>query len=303
MTEAALDDTPQAIPPSTCEALLDKPPFGDDLQTPCGSKPASKASIWDWCGIREEDARKQDPEIVENGIGDAIRRESHPAMARSICLVLYRGTFYYGKGGHGLKQIRDKAVSNMDMHQLMYALYKENKQTGERAHMGDGWEIRADLSATILRQIHGVLFIEPIFDPLWWKKDAGEAPLLSYDTASPENIEALFPPGNGCVLCLQSHEMTECQRREAGSVPICPKPIGQYRRDSHSDIISMLLAGKYGSFTTLTKPTIQAWVQFFRPETTTVEFLGHLHKHCELSGRGPKGDLWALRKEGKRTLR
>jgi hypothetical protein len=101
----------------------------------------------------------------------------------------------------------------------------------------------------------------------------------------------------------QSHEIQECQRREASSVPTCPKPVGQYRRDSHSDLISMLLAGKYGSLTALTEPTIQARIQLFCLETTTEEFSGHLHKYCELSGRGPKGDLWALRKEWKTTLR
>jgi TRF2-interacting telomeric protein/Rap1 - C terminal domain len=270
----------------------------------CGREAASEArtppSVWNWCGIREEDARTKDPNIVDNGIGAAISRNNYQTMARSKCLLLYRATFYYGRGGYGLEQIRNKAVSAMDMRLLFFALYTENKQSGERVDMGRGFKILADLTATILRQIHEVLFTEPIFDPLWCNKIPGETPLLSYDIASPENIEALFPASNDCALCLQSHKMHECQLRKASIMPICPKPTGPIRRDSHRDLIYMLLAGKYGSLKTLTEPTIRAWVQLFRP-TTTEQFSGHLHMYCDLSGQGPKGDLWALKKGRERS--
>lgn len=76
--------------------------------------------------------------------------DSHLTMARSNLLVLYRGTFYYGRGGHGLKQIMRIAALGSTMRFLIYALYKVNRQAGERANLGLGFKLTAYYSAKIL---------------------------------------------------------------------------------------------------------------------------------------------------------
>lgn len=76
--------------------------------------------------------------------------------------------------------------------------------------------------------------------------------------------------------------MHECQFLEADVVPLCPKPIGYKRRDGLSDLVFMLLAGQYGSLTTLTEPTIQAWIPFFSPEITAQEISKYLQTYCEV---------------------
>ena len=64
---------------------------------------------------------------MANSIRVLIKLETYLTMACSKILVLYRGTFYYRRGGHGLKQIMDKVVLDIDIRMLMYALYTENR--------------------------------------------------------------------------------------------------------------------------------------------------------------------------------
>jgi hypothetical protein len=135
---------------------------------------------------------------------------------------------------------------------------------------------RLEDDGSLLAKIFTAFYFPNLFTILCGgDKSATEVPSLSYDITSLDNIRALFPASGVCVLCLTRHEKYKCQRL-AGSVPICPKPIGKNRGDTYEDLISMLLAGKYSSFTILTEPTIRAWIQFFRPETTPEEFSRHL---------------------------
>ncbi|CZR65236.1 uncharacterized protein PAC_15136 [Phialocephala subalpina] len=239
----------------------------------------------------EDNPKDTDPGLLIGGIGTLIQPGDQGQQAKEMhqrLVLLHKASFYYGSGGAGLEEIRNKFVSDGFVHELVYNIHVEEKWARERADMGDGFTAIAHICGGILSNIHELLFSKTLLKPLPPPEST-----ISFE-ADEKNTRALFLAKDACFSCLTQHAQSKSCPPLPKPCPPLPKPVYPSPRHSYSyyDLLS-LLPWEHGSSLTSAQPTytVYCWLRHHRRRPATDrEITDAILRYCETVGKDEKGD-------------